>query len=330
MAMGLAITGIALVAGLINQLLIRGQQSQSRDSGQKVTTSSPKPAPADTQPPKTNYQPLSDTLAEQTFSSQTVAVYNLDQKQMIFTKNGDLKLAPASLVKVMTGLVAFEKASMLAELTTVGASIGQYRALNAAMAGFAVGEKISLRDAFYGLILPSGADAAQVLANHFGDWNSQFVEQMNARAKDLNMKSTTFANITGLDHPNQLSTASDIVKLMAEAASQPGFRKIMTTKTYRTAATAEHPAGIAMEHTILTKLENQPGPVKIIGGKSGTTIKAGLNWATVASDGEHNFVIVVMGAPLESLSQPSMLQRQDTIKIVAAINQYFASGKPSN
>lgn len=223
--MGLAITGIALVAGLINQLLIRDQQSQSRDSGQKVTTSSPKPAPADTQPPKTNYQPLSDTLAEQTFSSQTVAVYNLDQKQMIFTKNGDLKLAPASLVKVMTGLVAFEKASMLAELTTVGASIGQYRALNAAMAGFAVGEKISLRDAFYGLILPSGADAAQVLANHFGDWNSQFVEQMNARAKDLNMKSTTFANITGLDHPNQLSTASDIVKLMAEAASQPGFRK---------------------------------------------------------------------------------------------------------
>lgn len=94
------------------------------------------------------------------------------------------------------------------------------------------------------------------------------------------------------------------------------FKAIFTTETFQTISTIDHPDGILLRSTVLTSLnkEDQKG-FEIIGGKSGTTYEAGQCWATLGLVVGHEYISIVMGAPLKDISQPDKAQIADTIKL---------------
>lgn len=107
-----------------------------------------------------------------------------------------------------------------------------------------------------------------------------------------------------------------MAKLLDYALGNGDFRAIFTKKEFITTKTLDHPNGINLKSTVLSRLEgiHQDG-FEIIGGKSGTTSKAGQCWATLGIKNNQEYICIVMGAPLDDISNPDMRQRDDTIKL---------------
>ena len=144
-------------------------------------------------------------------------------------KNSSQRRSPASLVKIMTALVALERGK-LDDMVNVEVDYTQMR--NSTVMGLLPGEVLSLRDLLYGLMLPSGNDAAIAIAKHIAGSEASFVDVMNRRAKELGMRDTYFANPHGLDfsrYGQGYSTAYDLALLSRQAMSLPAFQEIAGT-----------------------------------------------------------------------------------------------------
>ena len=109
-------------------------------------------------------------------------------------------------------------------------------------------------------------------------------------------------------------------KLLDYALNDGNFKAIFTKASFNTTATLDHPNGILLQSTVLTKLNgiNQNG-FEIIGGKSGTTYEAGQCWITLAIKNDVEYIAVLMGSKLDDVSNPSNKQIDDTLKIYGDI-----------
>ncbi|MGI6612658.1 MAG: D-alanyl-D-alanine carboxypeptidase family protein [Candidatus Nanosyncoccaceae bacterium] len=261
-------------------------------------------------------------VASEEYHSKNIIVYDLSRKQILFRKNIDTPVPVASLTKIMTAILAIEKLPNLNDTTKVSATtINQMQARNASVAGFSSGEMLRYIDLLYGVILPSGGEASLTLAEAIASNETEFVNLMNARAKELNMTQTNFANSTGLDAKGQESTIRDLTRLLRYALKNPTFRQIFTTAEFQTSATNYRPQGIKLKHSILSNISSDEQPdFKILGGKSGTTYAAGLCWATLAQKSEREFLIITLGAPLDNLYSPTLYQKKDLLSIMQTIN----------
>jgi D-alanyl-D-alanine carboxypeptidase len=150
---------------------------------------------------------------------------------------------PASTTKIMTALLALELGD-LDELVAVGEE-ARPASPDESVAGLTVGSSMSLRDLLSGLMLPSGNDAARVIAKHIAekaeggpakDWNAAFAALMNAKAERLGARDTHFANPHGLHDPEHYSTAYDLAVIAREAMRHPSFREIVASGSYVTEA----------------------------------------------------------------------------------------------
>ena len=163
-------------------------------------------------------------------SSEAVILYQLNEDKVIYEKNSEEQLAPASLTKVMTMYVALEKITDLDQTVTLTDEMFQGLAeSNASVAGFYVGETVTYRDLLYGSLFPSGGDATQALAILLYGNQENFVARMNEKAEELGMKQTHFENATGLPDENHYSTASDMALLLKEALKNKTFYELFTT-----------------------------------------------------------------------------------------------------
>jgi D-alanyl-D-alanine carboxypeptidase (penicillin-binding protein 5/6) len=209
----------------------------------------------------------------------------------------------ASTTKIMTALVvlrlAREDAGVLDEVVTFSeradGTVGSTSGLRA-------GEKVSVRELLYGLLLPSGNDASVALGEHFGgrfgdeedgDDLARFVAEMNRVAAELGLKATRFANTHGLPSDQHFSSARDLAKLASVALADPTFAKVVSTS--RRGATVEGPDG-ASRNVIWTNTNNLLGIEGYDGVKTGTTNAAGA--CLVASgrrEGRH-LIVVVLGS----------------------------------
>lgn len=256
------------------------------------------------------------------YSSKYIYVYNRDSKELVYEENSNKKAYPASLTKIMTTLVALEHIDDLGKVTPV--DIESYREMvteNSSMAGFYGNEKVTYRDLLYGTILSSGGEASNSLAIHVAGNTKNFVKMMNDKAKELGLDDTNFTSPEGFHHENQYTTAYDMAKLLDYALDDGNFRAIFTKEIFQTISTPDHPDGILLQSTVLSKLNgsNQEG-FAIIGGKSGTTYEAGQCWATLGVKNGQEYIVIVMGAPLNDLSRPDMVHRDDTLKLFEKIN----------
>lgn len=252
------------------------------------------------------------------YESEAVYVYNLTDDKKITGVNEDKKLPMASLTKIMTvyeGLLRISDLNAIAPVDTE--SYQEMVSQNASMAGFFGNEQTTFRDLLYGAMLPSGGEASDSLAINISGSTLEFAELMNERAKELDLKNTHFQNVDGMDAPAHYSSAKDIAMLLKTALENENFRAIFTSHDYLSSYTPDHPQGLYMESTVFKKLRDyEYEGFEIIGGKSGTTDKAGLCWATLSVKNGKEYIIVVMGAPYEDIDNPEDGQVKDTLDIL--------------
>lgn len=213
--------------------------------------------------------------------------------------NGEERIYPASLTKIMTAIVAIEELDDLEQGITLDEDIfPELYAGDATQAGFQAGETVRAIDLLYGVILPSGAECCIGLANEIAGSEDAFVELMNQKAQRLGMEGTHFCDTTGLHDPEHYSTAKDIAVLLKYAIRNDTFREIIESARHSTGITNVHPDGITYYSTMFKNL-NDPAVTggKILGGKTGFTNEAGLCLASFAEIEGREYILVTAGAP---------------------------------
>lgn len=204
--------------------------------------------------------------------------------RVIYENNINEKRLIASITKIMTAILTIECAD-LNDIVTVGDEILTMYGTNIYLE---VGEKISVRELLYGLMLRSGNDAAIVLATYIGGSEEKFVIMMNEKAKMLNMQNTYFQNSHGLDdYTENISTAYDMAKLSSYAEKNKTYKKIVGTKKYST-VTEKKSYLWYNRNKLLSLYEN------CTGGKNGYTPKAGRTLVTTAKKGNMELTAVTL------------------------------------
>ena len=230
-------------------------------------------------------------------TSSNAIMYNLNDNEVIYEKGSEEEVSIASLTKIMTCIVAIENIDNLDDkIVLTNKDFEGLAEQNAAVAGFRVGEEVTYRDLLYGLMLPSGADAAQALARNIAGSNEEYVELMNKKVKELKLSHTHFVNTTGLDIDNHYSSVYDLSKIFMYALKNDTFKEIITTSTYTTSN-----GRLTLRSTISKALSNYNLDMSyLLGGKTGTTGNAGLCLATIAEKDKVNYLLVTVGAPYPS------------------------------
>lgn len=226
-------------------------------------------------------------------TSDYIYFYQLDKKELLYEENKDSEISIASMTKIMTALVAIENIKDLD--ATVILTSRDFRGLaeaNASTAGFRVGEKVTYRDLLYGLMLPSGADAALALSNNIVGSETKFVNLMNKKVKELNLKHTKFANTTGLDQKGHYSSVEDVATFLLVALDNPTFYELFTASKYTTSNGRQN-----FKSSLLKSSENYNIDTSyILGSKSGYTYDAGLCLASIAKYNGETYLLITAGA----------------------------------
>ncbi len=214
-----------------------------------------------------------------------------DAGLVVAEKNGSAKMYPASMTKVMTLLVACEHITDLNEKLEITQDIVDYvKKEGASNCGFKAGEQVTMLDLLYGLILPSGADAALALVRRIAGSEEQFVALMNQKAQQLGISATThFTNCTGLYNDNHYSTAEDMAIIMRAAAQNSVAATILTTRSYTTQANNTRSTGLSFSNLFLKRIDTQTTGGQVNFAKTGYVAKAGncaVSYFTAAS-GRH-------------------------------------------
>ena len=225
-------------------------------------------------------------------------LYDLGSDTLVFAQNIDEKLYPASLTKVMTCLLTIEMQEDLDAMVTVTRAGLKDMEPGGSNVDLKVDEQMSVKDLLYCLMVKSGNDAASVLAVYNSGSIEAFVEVMNERAAELGCTGTHFMNAHGLHHDDHYTTARDMAKIVAEAMKHPIFETIFTTKEHTVPATNLSEARELKTTNFLIRSNGYPVVTdsRVLGGKTGTTSKAGRCLVSLAEKDGMKLISVVLGA----------------------------------
>lgn len=213
---------------------------------------------------------LEDTISDYAY------VIDDTNHQVLADKNGEERMYPASMTKIMTDIVAMESLSDLDQTVTItDEMLDGLREMNASVAGFQTGDTPTVKDLLYGSALPSGADASNALAFTVAGDIPSYVELMNQKAVELGMTNTHFVNTTGLHDDDHYSTVQDIAKLLQYCIQNPTFVEVFSAKTYTTGPLASAPYGLHFVSIVRNAAANANYAIdEMIGAKSGYTDEA--------------------------------------------------------
>lgn len=237
-------------------------------------------------------------------NSEAAYLVNLDTGEVIFRKNENTQLVPASLTKLMTFVVILEDYSA-SELKTKYAkatsqSFDELYMTGCSNADIRIGESVSYMDLLYALILRSACEAANILAiDSYGSLQA-FINRMNEKAAELGMDNTHFSNTHGLFPEDNYTTAADLAKLITYALDEfPLFSEISYSVTYEMEATAYHePRTISHTNYMMSPGNGGEHYYEYIHGiKTGTTDEAGRCLASTASKDGYTYLLITMNAP---------------------------------
>lgn len=265
-----------------------------------VTPDSPNSIPADngsvvpgTDTTTQNGSADSASMQEPVVVAEGAVLMDAATGQVFFGKNQDQQFYPASITKIMTALVVLERCN-LSDVVTFSASATTNLESGAVSLNITEGDKLTVEQALYGLLLKSANEIGNGLAEHVGGSVSGFADLMNAKAKELGCRNTHFANPHGLNDTTHMTTPYDMALIMRAALQNDTFRKIDTTLTYSFPATKKAGARtITMGHKMMYPSDSRYYE-GIIGGKTGYTSKAGNTLVTGAERNGVRLVAVVM------------------------------------
>lgn len=219
-------------------------------------------------------------------SASGMLVVDLQSGQNVYGRDVSHRRAMGSLTKLMTALIIVENHA-LDEHVTVPADIGDVEGSSARLpagATFTVGDLLS------GLLMASGNDAARTLALYHSGSEAAFVRQMNARARELGLQDTSFANSAGLDHPDQWSTPRDIGWLATFVWRQPAIRERMSTAQATIRSIDGRTISLSHTHELLHETST------VVAGKTGTTTAARECLLSVVKEGDREYLVVLLGS----------------------------------
>lgn len=223
--------------------------------------------------------------------------------EVLYTKNADVKAAPASITKVMTALLtveAIERGEL--SLNTIVTASEEAAAIpyGSSTSNIVAGEQMTVEDLLYCLMLPSANEAAQILGEAVSGSIPAFVDLMNQRARELGCHSTHFVNAHGFDEEGHYTTARDIYIFSKEAFKHDIFQTVVYTSVHKVPATNKSKEREMYNSNALVSQWRYPGYRydKVIGGKTGSTGDAGLCLMAAAKNGDDYLISVVLGAEL--------------------------------
>lgn len=228
--------------------------------------------------------------------SNNAILYNYDLDEVLYEKDADEVISVASMTKIMTAIVLLENTDNLdTKVVLTNKHFAGLKELGVSVAGFYQGQKVTYRDLFYGIMLPSGADAVQALAIEIFGSNDKLVKKMNEKASELDLKNTHFVNPYGLDHKEHYSTVREISIILKYALKNEMFKQMYTTRKYLTSDT-----NLTLYSTLVEPLKTIGNSVDYIkGSKTGFTYGAGRCLSSLAYDSEDevNYLLVTAGTP---------------------------------
>lgn len=275
---------------------------------------------SDTSEPAATTSAETDLTTGFTVNSTAVYLVNMDTGIVIYQKNADMPLYPASLVKIMTCLLAIENCEDLN--TTVTSSYTVFDRLwgmDASNAGLYPGEQLRMIDLLYALMLRSGCDAAGVIAEAVAGSEEAFVEMMNKKAAEIGCTNTRFANSTGLHDDNQYTTALDMYRITTYAMQYDIFTEIATSYSYTMPATNKNVERVISHTCSIMNPSSSYYNQYVHGIKTGTTDQSGRNLVSYASKDAYNYMLITMGAPIYYESGDTI---ESNLSFIDALNFY--------
>ncbi len=235
---------------------------------------------------------IQDTNVQKTgnlkLTATSVVSYDLTTDTLLYSKNIRTRVPLASLTKIMTAIVALENQGINDEMrvSKSAAKVGENSM------GLEQGEILKLEDLLYGLVLASGNDAAETIAENSKFGRDDFVYIMNKKAEDLGLYDTHFTNPSGLEGDGkQYSTAYDLLVMTRYGLQNPNFAKIVSTVNHEIPASEKHKAFYLYNETNL--LTSYPG---VKGVKTGYTYEAGLCLVSYLEQDGHHIIAILLNA----------------------------------
>ena len=222
---------------------------------------------------------------------------DLADNSILMQRNPHTRISPASMTKILTVLVAAEHITreQLDDKVTITIEYTDYSYGNDLSAvGFSENEVVTVRDLFYGTILPSGGDAAIALANYVAGSEEAFAELMNEKLKNLQLdNSTHFTNVAGMYADDHYSTVYDMAMIMHAAIDNEICREVLNAHTYTTSSTEQHPEGITISNWFLRRIEDKDCGLTVECAKTGFVVQSRNCAASFADDESgHGYICV--------------------------------------
>lgn len=275
----------SLVVSAVTIALLAGGTATAGDGTAATPPPTPVPPSGSPSPFPTALHTPAATAVPPKLTSPSAILLDLDTGQVLYAKKANLRRPIASVTKVMTALVVLEETAP-EDVVRVSARAAGTRA---SQLGLVTGERISVGQLLYALLMQSANDAAVALAEHVAGSVESFVDAMNRKAAELGLRRTLFRDPSGLDDGGY-STARDVAAIVRAAYEKPLFARITRTK-FRRIAAPSGPARRIQNRNILLWL--YPGA---IGAKTGFTTPAQHCLVAAADRGGIKMIAVALGS----------------------------------
>jgi serine-type D-Ala-D-Ala carboxypeptidase (penicillin-binding protein 5/6) len=223
--------------------------------------------------------------------SRAAVVMDATSGRVLYAKNPDLKLLPASTTKLMTALVVLERARLSDVVTVSKKAAGQ----PATRVGLKPGDRFTMENLLYAALMKSANDAAVALAEAVGGTEDRFVELMNQKAIAIGATDTHYINANGLPGPGQYITAYDLAKIMREAIKYPVLKEILGTRVTEVSNEKGRQIPIKNTNKLLWSDED------VLGGKTGYTRQARHCFVCAGERDKDTIIVALLGEPYRDL-----------------------------
>ena len=246
----------------------------------------------------------------------SAALFDVNKTNIIYGKNIHERLAPASLTKVLTAVVALEEGN-LEDIITVTKDV-KITESGATLCGLKEGDTLTLNQALHALLIQSANDAANAIAIHLGGSLEGFAELMNQKAIELGATNSHFVNPHGLSDDDHYTTAYDLYLIFNKAIEYELFREIIHMDKYSTvyqdSAGNDKEMEFSTTNLFLRGNYNSPDKVTVIGGKTGTTMAAGNCLIVLTKDTAGNpYISVILRSKERQLMYEQMIDLLEEI-----------------
>ena len=277
------------------RLRFPSQEPGQTEAAQQTAEPEPVPTPeplGGAIPPQNAVFGMTEATAgfSETILSEYGVFIDAQSGEILAQKEAYTRMNPASMTKMLTILVAAEHltAEDLEKTATITIDITDYSFVNdCSNTGYALDEEVTVRDLFYGTILPSGADSALALAIYVAGSHEAFVDLMNEKLVQMGLGETShFTNCVGVYDEAHYSTAYDMAVILKATVDNPFCREVMAAHTYTTSLTEEHPEGLLISNWFLRRIEDKDTHGEVLCAKTGYVDQSGSCAASLGRDEE--------------------------------------------